>query len=103
MFPVSRSPVRQERRIRMMGIERRVFDVFGIEIWVGFLQAKIKTRGPFRKLRVFEFWSDTYRWRWPVEKDGSVANCFVTLDNEPDAESEEEGDCDDGVDGRLWV
>lgn len=46
---------------------------------------------------------DTYRWCWPVEKDGSVTDGFVALDDEPDAESEEEGEGDEGIDGRLWV
>jgi hypothetical protein len=47
--------------------------------------------------------SDTYRWRWPVEEDSSVADGFVALDDEPDTESEEEGEGDERVDGRLWV
>ena len=47
--------------------------------------------------------SDTYWWRWPVEQDGSVADGFVTLDDEPDTESEEESDGDDCVSGSLWV
>jgi len=38
-----------------------------------------------------------------VEKAGSVADGFVALDDEPDTEREEEDNCDDGVDGRLWV
>src|SRR5579872_1439745 len=50
-----------------------------------------------------ELWSDTYAWRWPVEEDSSVTDGFVTLEDEPTAEDEEEGDCDEGVDGRLWV
>lgn len=37
-----------------------------------------------------ELWNDTYRWRWPVEKDGSVADGFVTLEDKPDTEREEE-------------
>lgn len=86
----------------MVGIERRVFDVFGIEIWVCFLQAKTHTR-VIHKASGSEFLGDTYRWRWPVEKDGSVADGFVTLDDEPDTESEEEGDGYECVDGRLWV
>lgn len=84
-----------------MGIECRVFDVFGIEIWVSLLQGK--KRAGCSKSWVSKLWSDTYWWRRPVEKDSSVANCLVALDDEPDAEGEEESDGDEGVDGRLWV
>lgn len=50
-----------------------------------------------------EFCSDTYGWRWPVKEDGSIADCFVTLDDKPDTESEEERDGYYGVERRLWV
>ena len=81
-----------------MGIEGGVFEVFGCVIWVGFLRARTAS---IEALHLS--WSDTYRGCWPVEKDSSVADGFVALDDKPDAESEEEGDSDNGVDGRLWV
>lgn len=85
--------------ISEVGIEGRVFDVFGCVIWASFLRATAVCQ-----LKVhFRDGSDTYRWGWPVEEDRSVADCFVALDYEPDAESEEEGEGDDRVDGRLWV
>ena len=52
---------------------------------------------------LYSNWSDTYWWCWPVEQDSSVADCFVALDYKPDAESEEEDEGDEGVDGRLRV
>ena len=81
-----------------MGIERRVVNVFGFVIWVGFLRVGTVSVGG-----LWLSWSDTYWWCWPVEKDSSIADGFVTLDDEPDTEREEEGDGDDGVDGRLRV
>lgn len=81
-----------------MGIEGRVFDVFGCVIWVSFLRA-----GDVSITSLRSSWSDTYRRRWPVEKDSSVADGFVALDDEPDTEREEEGEGNDGVKGRLWV
>jgi len=81
-----------------MGIERRVVNVFGLVIWVSFLRVGTVSVGALRLSL-----SDTYWWCRPVEKDSSVANGFVALDDEPDTEGEEEGDCDDGVDGRLRV
>jgi len=98
VFPVSRGTVRQEGRIGGMSIERRVFNVFGFMIRVSFLRARTASVGALRLS-----WGDTYWWCWPVEKDSSVADGFVTLDDEPDTEREEEGDGDDGVDGRLRV
>jgi len=38
-----------------------------------------------------------------IKKHSSVADGFVALDDEPDTEREERINCDDGVDGRLWV
>jgi hypothetical protein len=98
VFPFSRGAVWQEGRIREMDIEGRVFEIFGCVIWVGFLRARTAS---IEALHLS--WSDTYWWCWPVEKDSSVADGFVALDDEPDAESEEEGNSDNGVDGRLWV
>lgn len=46
--------------------------------------------GVVEKVSDSELWDDTYRWRWPVEKDGSVADGFVTLEDEPDTERKEE-------------